>query len=81
MLTNDQTKNNDFYVENFKMYSILLSQLSLAFGKCSVVESLPNVCKVLDSIFDITYKANEKENTRFEELQISLTLFPCWPQQ
>lgn len=81
MLTNNQTKNNDFYIENFQMYSIFLSQLSLAFGECSVAESLPNVCKVLDSIFDIIDKANGKGNTRFEELQISLTLFPCWPQQ
>lgn len=81
MLTNNQTKNNDFYIENFQMYSIFLSQLSLAFGKRSVAESLPNVCKVLDSIFDITYKANGEGNTRFEELQISLTLFPGWPQQ
>lgn len=25
VLTNNQTKNNDFYIENLKMYSILLS--------------------------------------------------------
>lgn len=76
VLTNNQSENNDFYIENFEMCTILLSSLRLAFWKCSVVESLPDVCKALDSIFDITYKANGKENIRFEELHVSLTLFP-----